>query len=296
MNNTTGLAMRATLTDQIIASLEKGVEPWFKPWTGSPISRPLRVNGQPYQGINVLRLWITSEIENYSSPYWMTYRQANELGGQVRKGQKGTDVIYNGKVTMQKGTDDERNISVMRSYVVFNTDQIDNLPEKYSPKPIANKPITNGASTVAAESFFVNLVMDLRHGGDRAFYHSTEDYVQLPEFNKFHTPTDYYCTLGHESIHWTKAKNRLDRDLNQKRGGDEGYAMEELVAELGSAYLAADLGIAAKPRKDHANYIATWLSMLRDDKRAIFTAASYAEKAIGYLRQLQPGYIADGEP
>jgi antirestriction protein ArdC len=287
----------AKLTDQIVISLEKGVKPWFQPWTstfgGRAISRPLRFNGKPYRGINVIMLWITAEIEGYSNPYWMTFKQAKELGGHVRKGQRGADVIFANRITVKKDTDDEHNVSILRSYTVFNCDQIDDLPEKYHSKPtVVEKP-----RMTEAETFFANLGIDLRHGGGRAFYSPSQDFVQMPNFADFATPADYYCTLGHESAHWTKAEKRLNRNLGQQRWGDEGYAVEELVAELASVFLAADLGITAQPRSDHAAYVANWLTVLKNDKRAIFTAAAMAERAVAYLHQQQPGYVAetDGE-
>lgn len=276
----------AILTDKIVKSLEAGVKPWFAPWNGGEVSRPLRATGESYRGINVLVLWMTAEEKGYTNPYWMTYRQAQEYGAHVRKGEKGTAIVFASPVTAtDKATGDERSYSIMKWYTVFNCDQIEGLPEKYHPaKP---EPRAEAERIETADTFFASLGMDLRHGGSRAFYNPEGDYVQLPNFEDFKTPEGYYCTEGHESVHWTKHEKRLDRDLGKKRWGDEGYAMEELVAELGSVFLAADLGIAATPRDDHASYIASWLKVLKHDKRAIISAASYAERAVGYLHKLQ---------
>ena len=287
------------LTDQIIAKLEAGVQPWFQPWQADstqPISRPLRVNGKPYHGINVIKLWMAAEQEGYSNPYWMTYRQALTLGGHVRKGEHGTEVVFANRVLLNEGTSDEQIVPILRTYTVFNCQQIEQLPEKYYPKPVEPTKRSPRARSLAADMFFGHLDMDLRHGGDKAYWSPTYDYVQMPNFGDFVTAADYYCTLGHEATHWTKPEARCDRDVGKvQRWGDEAYAIEELVAELGSAYIAADLGITAKPRADHASYIANWLTVLKDDKRAIFTAASYAEKALHFMQERQPGYVAEAE-
>jgi antirestriction protein ArdC len=289
----------SAITDQIVASLEKGVRPWFKPWSsqgGDRITRPLRHNGQPYRGINVLALWITAEMEGYSSPYWMTFNQAKEFGAFVKKGSKGTQVVYANRGTAtDEDTGETRSFAYLKTYTVFNAEQIEGLPEKYN-LPQAEKVERPAHARIAdADAFFNHLGMDLRHGGGRAFYSPSEDYVRVPAFEDFETAEAYYCTLAHESVHWTSPKKRLDREFGQKRWGDEGYAMEELVAELGSAFLAADLGITGQPRDDHASYLAHWLKVLKDDKRAIFSMASHAERAVDYLRQQQPSYAAEVE-
>ena len=139
-----------------------------------------------------------------------------------------------------------------------------------------------------AEIFFGNTGADIRHGGGRAYYNITSDFVQMPPFASFKDAESYYATLAHETTHWTRHEKRLNREFGRKRWGDEGYAAEELVAELGSAFLSADLGITPEPREDHASYIANWLEVLKNDKRAIFTAAAHAERAAAFLHDLQP--------
>jgi antirestriction protein ArdC len=139
-----------------------------------------------------------------------------------------------------------------------------------------------------AERFFVNLGADIRHGGSRAFYALQPDFVQMPPFESFRDGESYYATLGHECVHWTRHPSRLDRDFGRQRWGDVGYAREELIAELGASFLAADLGLSLEPREDHAAYVADWLTVLRNDRRAIFVAAAHAQRAVDYLHRQQP--------
>ena len=282
------------VTEQIVAELEKGVKPWTQPWNAThaagPVSRPLRVSGQAYRGINVLMLWGASMAGNYAAPIWMTYRQAQELGGQVRKGEKGSPVVYADKLVKSEtdeatGEDAERTIAYMKSYTVFNVEQIDGLPAHFYARAQANSdPIERIAD---AESFFAATKADIRHGGASAYYSPASDHIQMPDFETFRTNEGYYATLAHEATHWTNHASRLDRDLGRKHMGDEGYAREELVAELGAAFLCADLGLKLEDRADHASYIASWLKVLKDDKRAIFSAAAHAQRAADYLNDLR---------
>lgn len=282
------------ITDQIIAELEKGVRPWHKPWAAGhvagPVSRPLRGNGKPYSGINVIMLWPTAMERGYSAPIWMTFKQAKELGAHVRKGEKGALVVYASTFTKteanENGEEVERDIPFLKGYTVFNVEQIDGLPAHYT---ASHAPRLNPEQRIErAEAFFAATGADVRHGGDRAFYAPGPDFVQMPPFESFRNAGAYYGTLAHELTHWTRHKSRLDRDFGQKRFGDNAYAMEELVAELGAAFLCADLELVPQIRDDHAPYIAGWLKALKDDKRAIFTAASHAQKAADFLHGLQP--------
>ena len=282
------------ITSRIVAELEKGVRPWFKPWNtehaAGRITRPLRHNGQPYRGINVLTLWSEAMANGFNCPIWMTYNQAQELGAQVRKGEHGSLVVFANRIqrtgTDANGNEVERDIPFLKGYTVFNVEQIDGLPPHYTGPA---QPVLNPIQRIAnAEQFFANLQADIRHGGNQAYYAISADYVQMPPFETFRDPESYYATLAHEVTHWTRRASRLDREFGRKRWGDEGYAAEELVAELGSAFLAADLGLTPEPRDDHAAYIASWLKVLQNDKRAIFTAAAHAERAAGYLHGLQP--------
>lgn len=281
------------ITGTIITALEQGVRPWHQPWAvghlAGPVSRPLRGNGQPYSGINIIMLWATATEKGFSAPIWMTFKQAKELGAHVRKGEKGALVVYAGAIqrteTNDNGEDEERNIPFLKGYTVFNVEQIEGLPAHFT----ATHPqhLNEEERNAAADAFFTASGADIRHGGNRAYYAPGPDYVQMPEFGAFRDAGAYYATLAHECTHWTKHETRLDRDLGRKKWGDSGYAMEELVAELSAAFLCADLGLTPEPREEHAAYIANWLEVLKGDKRAIFHAASHAQKAADYLHSLQ---------
>jgi antirestriction protein ArdC len=282
------------ITGQIVASLEQGVRPWMKPWnagnTAGKIMRPLRHNGQPYSGINILMLWASAIDQGFTSPIWMTFRQATEFNAHVRKGEKGTLVVFANRMTKTEqdgeGNDVEREIPYMKGYTAFNVEQIEGLPELYYTRP---QPTFDPPRRIEhAESFFAHTGADIRIRGDRAYYAVDADYIAMPPLEAFTDAESYYATLGHESCHWTRHGSRLDRDLGRKSHGDEGYAREELVAELGSAFLCADLELTPLVRDDHASYIASWLEVLKNDKRAIFQAASHAQKAVDYLHSLQP--------
>lgn len=283
------------VTDQIVASLEQGVPPWHKPWNAEHaagrITRPLRSNGIPYRGMNVIMLWAAALEKGYAAPLWITFKQAQELGGHVRKGEKGSLVVYANTISRTEtddatGEETEEVIPFMKGYTVFNAEQVEGLPAHFYAMAA---PVLDPVARIAqAEAFFTATGADVRHGGNRAFYTQAEDRVQMPPFETFRDAESYYATLAHELTHWTKHPARLDRDCGRKRWGDEGYAAEELVAELGAAFICADLGLAAEPRADHASYIASWLKVLKDDKRAIFTAAAHAQRAADFLHGCQP--------
>jgi antirestriction protein ArdC len=174
----------------------------------------------------------------------------------------------------------------MKGYTVFNIEQIEDLPAHFTAK---KEPRRNPDERIRhAEEFFANTGAEIRHGGNAAYYAPGPDFVEMPDFESFRDAGAYYATLAHECTHWTRHKSRLDRDFGRKRWGDEGYAMEELCAELGAAFLCADLELTPQIRQDHAPYIAGWLKVLKEDKRAIFTAASHAQKAADFLHALQP--------
>lgn len=165
---------------------------------------------------------------------------------------------------------------------MFNTEQIDGLPDCFLPQ--SEMPVNPDAPIANADAFFVGAGVTLRHGGDRAYYAPGPDFIQMPVFEAFRNAHGYYATLAHEATHWTSHKSRLDRSFDAKKFGDNGYAREELVAELGAAFLCADLGIELTNRTDHADYVGFWLKVLKEDKRAIFSAAAHAERAVGFLR------------
>ena len=282
------------ITDKIIADLEQGVRPWMKPWNAEHaagrITRPLRHNGQVYNGINILMLWSAAVSEGYSAPIWMTFRQAKELGANVRKGEKGELVVYANTITRTEqdektGEELEQTIPFMKGYTVFNVEQIDGLPQHYYQLA---EPVLDPVQRIdMAENFFTATGADIRHGGNRAYYNIGSDHIQMPPFETFRDAESYYATLAHETTHWTRHSSRLDREFGRKRFGDEGYAQEELVAELGSAFLSADLELTPEVRDDHTAYIESWLKVLKNDKRAIFTAAAHAQRAVDFLHGLQ---------
>jgi antirestriction protein ArdC len=284
------------ITNRIIADLEQGVRPWMRPWSAEhaagKITRPLRHNGIPYKGINVVMLWSASVTKGYACPIWLTFKQALELGGNVRKGEHGELVVYANSITRtetnETGEETEREIPFLKGYTVFNAEQCENLPAQYTAtaEPTALSPLQR---IDVADRFFAATRAEIRHGGTRAYYAEGSDHVQMPPFETFRDAESYAATLAHELTHWTKHEKRLARDMGRIRWGDEGYAKEELVAELGSAFLCADIGITPEVREDHAAYIASWLKALQDDKRLIFTAAARAQRAADYLHALQPG-------
>ena len=280
------------VTERILADLAQGVRPWMKPWsaanTEGKIARPLRFNGTPYRGMNVLLLWGEAMDRGYQASIWMTYKQAQELGGRVRKGETGSLVVYADRFTKtetgDKGQEIEREIPFMKGYTVFNVEQIDGLPSQYQQAPCpAPEPLQ---FIQQAEAFFKATGARFQHGGNRAFYAPARDFIQLPPAEAFKDPESYAATKAHELIHWTGHESRNAREFG-KRFGDDAYAFEELVAELGAAFLCADLGITPEIRDDHAAYLGHWLQVLKQDKRAIFSAASHAQRAADYLQGLQ---------
>jgi antirestriction protein ArdC len=252
----------------------------------------LRIDGQPYQGINVLTLWGTAVDKGYTRPVWMTFKKAQELGGCVKKGEKGTLVVYANKFEKsevnEKGEETTSTIPFLKGYTVFNVEQINGLPEEFYKTPTPAEDTKTRMESV--EKFIADTKAIIQHGGNKAFYSPAHESIQMPPSKSFRDIESYYATLAHEITHWTNHPSRLDRQFGQKRFGNAAYAMEELVAEIGSAYLCAALGITPETREDHAAYIQSWLSVLKKDNRAIFTAASHAQRAVDYLQGLSvPG-------
>jgi len=288
------------VTDRIIAELEQGVRPWMKPWSAEHaagrITRPLRANGQPYKGINVLMLWSEAVAKGFAAPIWMTYKQAQESGAQVRKGEKGSLVVYANRITRtetdaETGQESEHEIPFMKGYTVFNVEQVDGLPAHYhAPAAARLDPIERSER---ADAFFAHTGAVVMQGGSEASYNVALDRIRMPLFETFRDRESYYATLAHEVTHWTRHPSRLDRDFGRKRWGDEGYAMEELVAELGAAFLSVDLDLTPEPRADHAAYLDHWLKVMKADKRAIFSAAAHAQRAADYLNGLQAPQMAE---
>ncbi len=282
------------ITDQIVGALEQGVKPWTQPWNAAhaagPVTRPLRFNGEGYSGINVLTLWASAMERGFAAPIWMTFKQALELGAHVCKGEKGSPVVYANTIVKTEtddvsGNDVDVTIPFMKGYTVFNVEQIEGLPAHYY--AIADGAENPDERDERAEAFFGATGARIETGGNSAYYRIDTDHIQMPPFETFVDAQRYYATLAHESVHWTRHEDRLDRSFGRKQFGDAGYAREELVAELGAAFLSADLGLELEDRDDHAAYIGSWLKVLKDDRRAIFGAAAHAQRAVDYLHQLQ---------
>jgi antirestriction protein ArdC len=283
-----------SITDQIIASIEAGAGAFTMPWhrdTGTTMPTNA-LTGSPYNGVNIVALWAAAEQGGFTTGYWATYKQWSLLGGQVRKGEKGSVVVFYKQTDIEvsdTATAERQNKSVLiaRSSRVFNVEQVGGWQP---PRPVASDPVE---LLVEAEKFVTATSADIRFGGDRAYYRPKTDHIQLPDRDRFigtetiDATEGYYATLLHELTHWSGHKDRLDREFSG-RFGHESYAMEELVAELGAAFLCSDLGISNRPRPDHASYIAHWLAVLKKDTRAIFTAASKANEARRFLNAFQP--------
>jgi antirestriction protein ArdC len=284
------------VTDRIVAAIEarlaegKAGMPWHrKSHGGTATGLPMNAASKTsYRGVNVPVLWATADAAGYGTGLWATYKQWGEMGGQVRKGEQGTPVVY-WKITKpsERGDTDgedeasggKRGSFFVRYYNVFNLAQVDGatLPADTAPELPESERIAH------AEAFIAALPgLDLRHGGGMAFYMPSQDRVQMPPFADFKDAEGYYSVLYHELVHWTGAKHRLDRDLTG-RFGSAVYAADELVAELGAAFICASQALSSEPRPDHAKYIQSWLQALKNDKRAIFTAAAKAQQAADWL-------------
>lgn len=283
------------VTDRIIAEMEQGVLRWVKPWSrdkaglasGFPVNA---ISRRPYSGVNVLQLWGTEQ----ANQTWMTFKQAKEKGGQVRRGEKGTEVFYASSYVPKDQREEARKaaargeilivrpIHFLKSYHVFNVSQIDGLPDDMTG---GGPELTEPEKIEEGERIARDSGAEIRHGGaiharSDAFYSTAGDYVHMPPHVAFNDPVNYYPVLFHELTHWTGAESRLDREI-VNGFGSEKYAFEELVAELGGAFVCARVQI--QPIVRHSDYIGNWLKVLKEDKRAIFRAASLASKAAGYL-------------
>lgn len=277
-----------TITDSIILAIEQGASDFVMPWHGggAAVGKPTNaLTGATYRGINVVALWAEACVRGYGSGHWATYRQWASLGAQVRRGEQASTIVFYKKLETSEPEDGEdvNGRLVARASPVFNAEQVDgwvlDMPLQVSLVERIN----------AVDRSVAQIGADIREGGSVACYVPPEDYIRMPAAVRFlgsptSTPTEtYYGTLLHELTHWTGAPHRLDRAFG-KRFGDDAYAMEELVAELGAAFLCADFSISNEPRPDHAAYLSGWLSILDADKRAIFGAARLASEAATYLR------------
>jgi antirestriction protein ArdC len=274
------------ITDSIIQQLEQGTAPWVKPWSSVNVSAPHNpASGTYYRGANFFWLTMLESMGAYgTSNQWLTYKQAQAMGAQVRKGAKGVQVIFYKPLTIQGALNpetmqhDSKVIPMLKTYTVFNADFIDGLPVD-DIEPVSKPEFQ---TLQECEDFIASTGASIKHGGASAFYAPDSDFIQLPAREDFKTNADYYSTVLHELSHWTGHKSRIDRDFSKsKRFGDHAYAFEELVAELGSAMLCARLHIDGKLQ--HANYLGSWLKVLKADSKAILKASAEAQKILDYL-------------
>jgi len=271
------------ITNSIIENLEKGTPPWKQPWIGNTMLPYSFKTGVEYQGINILQLWNAQNENNYSTQAWLTYKQAQEMGGNVKKGEKATQCIFYKQLDIKdKITDEEKSIPMIRPFWLFNLDQIEGID---GPSVDETERETEFTPVEAVECLVADTKVKLIHEGVRAFYQHDIDTITMPDTGRFNSTDDYYATLLHEIIHWTGHKTRLDRGRRSKHYGDNAYAFEELVAEIGSAFMFAEYGLQGDVQ--HSNYIGYWLNILKSDKRAIIKAASYASKAHHYLLEFK---------
>lgn len=283
----------ASVTNRIIGELEAGRVPWVQPWGTPDMDTPLGLpsnaaTGNSYSGINILILWGAAIESQRRTQNWLTFKQALGLGGCVRKGEKGTTVVYADRFIPQKerakaaeNGSEAQAIPFLKRYTVFNADQCDGLPDDLF---VGAAPLPECEAIPPAEALIEATGADFRIGGNRAFYVPAEDYVQVPPQPAFQQQINYYRTCFHELGHWTGHTSRLARTF-KGRFGSKPYAREELVAEMASAFVCASLHIV--PTVRHADYLGTWLDVLREDERAIFHAASQASKAADFILACQ---------
>jgi len=290
------------ITDKIIAELEAGRLPWVQPWGSSAVAAPLAIpknaaSGRAYSGVNVLILWGAVVARGFSCQSWLTFRQALSLGGNVRKGERGTTVVYadrfvpdEEKRRARETGEDAQAIPFLKRFTVFSTDQCEGLPEDLATAP---PPVPEGLILPEVEALIRTSGADLRLGGDRAFYSPALDYIQVPRPEAYFEPINWHRTALHELGHWTGHPTRLGRDLSGGFGS-KSYAKEELLAEMAAAFCCASLGIV--PTVRHGDYIGSWLEVLREDDRAIVRAASAASKAADFILAFRSGAAKGDHP
>jgi antirestriction protein ArdC len=268
------------ITQSIIEQLENGAAPWIKPWKADSSADKNLVSQKPYQGINRLLLGMSSMVKGYSVPVWASYKQWEAIGAIVKKGEKGTKIVFYSPVSKEnKQTGDVEKYAVLKTYFVFNAAQVEGID--IVPAETVAAEFT---AVERAEQRIIKTGAAISHGGDAAFYMPSADRIQLPNKSAFDSEANYYATAFHELAHWTGSKTRLDRDLDKGRFGNPAYAFEELVAEMSAAFLCSDYGIQGELR--HAGYIGHWLKALREDSKAVFKAAALAQKAADYINML----------
>lgn len=294
MNNTSKKSdIHERVTASIVCAIEKGASNFEMPWhrkASSGLPRNV-LSRKCYRGINTVALWSAGSTHGFGSNLWGTYKQWQTVGTYVKEGEHGSMIVFYKKIendaydATKSDNENEGQRVLLRYSVVFNADQVEGWGNIVDTDKF-------DSDRLALVDTFVNVLgADIRYGGNRAYYSPSHDRICMPSKSQFvdtsagNATEGYYSVLLHEHIHWSGNKKRLDRDL-AGRFGSECYAMEELIAELGAAFLCATLGISTEPRPDHASYVANWLKVLRNEKSAIFVAASQASKACTYLEDL----------
>jgi len=295
--------IRQAITDKIIAMLEKGGNVARERWTKAAKSGFPRngKTGDAYQGVNVLILWDAAIEAGFPSNVWMTYKQAAAMGAQVRKGEKGVMCAYfemvkkKGGDVDQDGADEEGRgfFPMCKPFWLFNVAQIDGLPESFYKTETEEAPAFNAIEE--AEKLLSASGATIDHGFDGAFYVPSRDCICLPARERFTSPENYYATALHELTHWTGHESRLNRQFG-KRFGDSAYAFEELVAELGAAFIVGHVGIVDSTIELHASYVENWLTVLKNDKTAIFTASKQASLAYDFILGKAGNTAAEARP
>lgn len=289
--------LHAEITNRIVEAIETGPGDFILPWHRASATHVPKnaTTGKAYRGVNILSLWITAEARGYQNAGWATFKQWSEAGAHVRKGEKGTPIVFYKMLDKVDESDDagqseERRIPFARASWVFNVDQVDGYvaPDAEPREPTVFAPITRAQDLIAATGARIDF------GGSRAFYRPSEDRIQIPLAGDFiGSPTataqeTFYMTILHELAHWTGAEHRLNR-IKGKRFADRDYCFEELIAEMSAAFSCARLGIATTPRADHAHYIDQYLRLMKADKRAIFAAATAAGAATDFIMAFEAG-------
>lgn len=274
------------ITDQVISALDAGIKPWEKGYEGGGLPLPVRSTGERYNGINIVSLWCEMLSKGYSQPRWITYKQAQAMGGNVKKGEHGSCIAYYGSAPKKGEPEDveEKFYRFAKGFTVFNVEQCEGLPEELYRKPPER---TEHERIECAEAFIKATGARIEHepNGQTPCYVPLKDYIRMPDMALYNTPEKYYTTVFHELTHLSGAPHRLDRLKDRKENGKEGIAFEELIAELGSAFIAAGIGMKLESLDNHISYISSWLEILKKDKKFIFQAASAAQKAVNFLNQ-----------
>jgi antirestriction protein ArdC len=276
------------VTDRIVSELEAGTVPWIQSWSQTPGANiPCNaVTGRAYSGVNKLLLW-TTRAKGWPTPRFLTFKQAQEAGGHVRKGEHGCHVVFVKDLPAKHRDgeeEEERYFRFAKYFVVFNGGQVDGLPDKIANPPLPKPRHFDGRNPLI-EEFLSTTGAKIIEGANTCIYLGGDhDRIEIPPFTMFDSAAAYYASLFHEWIHWTGAKHRLARDLASRFRTEQQHAAEELIAELGGAFLAAEFDLDGY--FGHASYIASWIQLLKDDPKAIFTCANRAQAAVDYLREL----------